>query len=279
MREKLDLFFIDYDLIPLLFQENYLSACTKDIDLEILAKTSELIAFGDCISNAIRRKNEWGLMPNLGIISTIYPALLSSNTIPFPKFPEFLGKNSSQRKITREIKELKVAMGPVITGDRMAVKFDYSAGVLGLILHNLLGEEGKVELALHAMEHYQITPELLKEHLVDVQFNPKKLDLLHTIPTQTKTSLTRLYNKLHKDTFRGKKTGVKKSEMEIEQVKDPFYEDIEGKGEEEEEEEGREDEGVGEESEEFGKDKKKTEKKTKKKAENKKIEKKAGKKK
>ena len=87
-------------------------------------------------------------MPNLGIISTIYPALLSSNTIPFPKFPEFLGKNSSQRKVTREIKELKVAMGSVIPGDRMAIKFDYASGVLALIMHNLVGEDGKVETAL-----------------------------------------------------------------------------------------------------------------------------------
>ena len=244
MREKLDLFFIDYDLIPLLIQENYLTACPRDINLEILAKSSELVAFGDVISNCIRRNNEWGLMPNLAFASTIYPTFLSSNLIPFPKFPEFLGKNSSQRKTVREIKELKVALGPVISGDRTSVKFEYSEGLLNLILFNLTNTDSNgVQIALEVMEEYGITPELLKENLLDVQFNPKKLDLLHEISTQTKSSLTKLYNKLHKDTFKGKKG--KKGHMTVEEVegmKDPMYEEV-GKVEPSEEEGQDEDDG------------------------------------
>lgn len=36
--------------------------------------------------------------------------------MPFAKFPEWLGKNSTTRKIKREIKELKFAMGNKISG-------------------------------------------------------------------------------------------------------------------------------------------------------------------
>lgn len=264
LRDKLDLFFIDYDLIPLLIQENYLGACARDINLEIMVKTAESIAFGDVILTSIRRNNDWGLMPNFGIASCIYPTFLSSNNIPFPKFPEFLGKNSSQRKVMREIKELRQAMGPAITGDKTAVKFDYSEALLNLILSNLTDEAVDVSLAIEIMEHYQITPELFKENLVDIQYNPKKLDLLHQIPTATKTSLTRQYNKLHKDTFRGKKTAKKaEGEPEIEGMKDPLYEESQNNNVEEEDEE-KEIEDVGEEEEE-AKGKKKTEKKTEKK--------------
>lgn len=56
------------------------------------------------------------------------------------------------------------------------------------------------------MEHYNITPEILKENLVDIQFNPKKIDYFFGITTTTKSSLTKLYNKAHKETFKAKKS-------------------------------------------------------------------------
>ncbi len=41
------------------------------------------------------------------------------------KFPEWLGKNSSSRKIKREIRELRMAISEKISGNRFAIKFDY----------------------------------------------------------------------------------------------------------------------------------------------------------
>ena len=52
-------------------------------------------------------------MPSYGIISTIMPCELVGEQIPFPKFPEFYGKNSTRRKITREILEVKNAISEV----------------------------------------------------------------------------------------------------------------------------------------------------------------------
>lgn len=103
-RDKMDLFFIDYDLIPLLIQENYLSS-GNEAPFDQIVKASESIATGDIVSTSIRRNNDWGLMPNLGLASSLYPGHLCGNYLNFPKFPEWLGKNSSQRKIIREIKE------------------------------------------------------------------------------------------------------------------------------------------------------------------------------
>ena len=52
-RQKIDLFFIDYDLIPLLVQENYLTAMgdrkTMD-DIEKLADAADYISMGDAVS-------------------------------------------------------------------------------------------------------------------------------------------------------------------------------------------------------------------------------------
>jgi hypothetical protein len=43
--------------------------------------------------------------------SAIGPALIIEGTAHYPRFPEWLGKNSSSRKSKRLIRELKTAMG------------------------------------------------------------------------------------------------------------------------------------------------------------------------
>ena len=56
-RDKMDLFFIDNDFIPLLIQENYLTAM-KDRramqDLEKMADAADFISLGDCVNNQLR---------------------------------------------------------------------------------------------------------------------------------------------------------------------------------------------------------------------------------
>lgn len=63
-RDKLKYFFIDYDLIPLLYQENYLNSVKRDViflikfDMETMEKVclaSESIGYGDMISKTIHR--------------------------------------------------------------------------------------------------------------------------------------------------------------------------------------------------------------------------------
>jgi len=52
-RQKLDLFFIDYELVPLLVQENYLNSmgdrCSL-YDVESMALASDYISLGDSVN-------------------------------------------------------------------------------------------------------------------------------------------------------------------------------------------------------------------------------------
>ena len=57
-------------------------------ELERVAKSASLISESDIINKRIRNNNDWSLMPNLGIVSTVYPSYLCANTLPYPKFPE-----------------------------------------------------------------------------------------------------------------------------------------------------------------------------------------------
>ena len=51
------------------------------------------------------------------------------------------------------------------------------------------------------MEYYNLVPDMLKEHLVDLQMG-KGIDPFDQIPTQTKSSLTRTYNQRHKSSLK-----------------------------------------------------------------------------
>lgn len=41
-------------------------------------------------------------MPSFGFLSSVYPAALVGNKLEFPKFPAWLGKNSTAMKVKRE---------------------------------------------------------------------------------------------------------------------------------------------------------------------------------
>jgi replication factor C subunit 1 len=56
-RNKMDLFFIDYDFIPMLIQENYLTAMGErrgPQDIEAMAAASDLISMGDSVNVQLR---------------------------------------------------------------------------------------------------------------------------------------------------------------------------------------------------------------------------------
>ena len=97
-RQKMDLFFIDYDFIPLLVQESYLNSFSERQsmrDVENMAMAADMISFGDQINVQIRQDQNWNLLPQYGIFSSVAPCLIARGKSYFPPFPQWLGKNSS----------------------------------------------------------------------------------------------------------------------------------------------------------------------------------------
>ncbi len=89
-REKLNLFFLDYDLVPLLVQENYLG-CFKDRNLQTLekmCKSSDHVSYSDILDKKIRSNNEWNLLQDKGIHSCVAVGHYSASFLGYPKFPE-----------------------------------------------------------------------------------------------------------------------------------------------------------------------------------------------
>lgn len=92
IKDRTSLFFVDYDLIPLIYQENYISSMRKsDLktqDVIDMADAAASIAESDIVSNVMRRSGEWTLITNFAFTSTIYPGEKVSQIVPFAKFPE-----------------------------------------------------------------------------------------------------------------------------------------------------------------------------------------------
>ena len=94
-RERINMFFLDYDLVPLLIQENYLTCYSaKDPEakslntLKKIAKSADHISLGDTINKKIRMQNSWNLLQDNGIHSSVAVGNYSANFLGFPKFPE-----------------------------------------------------------------------------------------------------------------------------------------------------------------------------------------------
>merc|ERR1711988_889806 len=111
IQKKIEHFFVDHSLVGLLVQENYLKAVEKkpaDSDvMQAAAYAADLISMGDVLDRRIRDYQEWSLLPDVGLASTVYPASVCNGFIPFPSFPAFLGKYSTMSRMRRLSTELR----------------------------------------------------------------------------------------------------------------------------------------------------------------------------
>ena len=107
----MDLYFIDYDLIPLIIHDNYISCCK---DLRSLVKTADHISFSDILDRRIRTTQNYSLLANKGIHSCIAPTYLIEGSVGFVKFPEYLiiikidGQVFNYSKSKKRIKRIKI---------------------------------------------------------------------------------------------------------------------------------------------------------------------------
>ena len=211
-RQLLDLYFIDYDLIPLLIQENYLSTFpsknfkNKKEELESISLSADLISESDVIDKKIRTNMDWRLLSDRGLIGCCTICKLNKGFVPFPKFPEALGKISSLNKIKRETTELKEcftsASGEEIRRQILPVFYTH---LINFIL------DGDIDGILETMKKYHITMEMFKENMTDLVGEKLKLTF-EKIGTANKSNLTRAYNKNFKTSIiRNKNKKGKKS--------------------------------------------------------------------
>lgn len=213
----LDLYFIDYDLIPLLIYENYLSTFpsqnykSKEEELESISLAADCISESDVLDKKIRTNMDWRLLADRGLIGCCTICKINKGFVPFPKFPEALGKISSLNKIKRETTELKEcfysASGEEIRRQILPVFYTYLVNYI---------VDGDIDGALEMMKNNHITMELFKENMTDL-VSDKLKSSFDKVGTANKSNLTRAYNKNFKTSIvRNKnKKGKNKTSVDV----------------------------------------------------------------
>jgi hypothetical protein len=109
----------------------------------------------------------------------------------------------------------------MIAGDNEELLALFMPTLLKLIAKLLLNDD--VETCVQTMYAYNIKPEHIKEHLVQLQMNTTAAEaVINKIPSKTKASLTRMYNTLYKTSV-----GKAKKKKQAGKIRDKFDPDIE----------------------------------------------------
>lgn len=241
MWENLGLFFIDFDLVPLLVHENYLGALGEQTSVEDLSRVCDSIALGDVLNRQIHQDNEWTLLPLYGLFSSVLPGYFCVQGTAFPHFPEWFGRNSTQKRKDRLLHELRQAMSPSPSASDSLDLISLGIPLLFRLLLEPLETLGKeaIEAVLETMYEYRLTPDMLKEHLIDLQAgeneDPEKA--YKDLPAPVKAALTRVFNLYNPDVKGRKRRAVETNSDQMDRFDPEVEERMEERSETEEDEE------------------------------------------
>ncbi|KAJ3355942.1 hypothetical protein HDU83_002227 [Entophlyctis luteolus] len=215
--DKLELYFHDFSLVPLMIQENYIrmdptlahenGGPTKqgqDLEtLSCLSQAADAIAYGDIISSVQMKTQNWGLLPFHGVTSTVRPAFFSHGSLTGVThfgggyaFPGWLGKNSTQGKNARLLKEIQLHVRLHVSADKNEVRQSYIPVLAPLLTVPMVKEEHNgINQVIKTMDDYYLTREDW-ESILDLGLEEcGTKQLTAGIAGAVKSAFTRTYNK------------------------------------------------------------------------------------
>ncbi|KAJ3388572.1 hypothetical protein HDU84_009670 [Entophlyctis sp. JEL0112] len=215
--DKLELYFHDFSLVPLMIQENYIrmdptlahenGGPTKqgqDLEtLSCLSQAADAIAYGDIISSVQMKTQNWGLLPFHGVTSTVRPAFFSHGSLTGVThfgggyaFPGWLGKNSTQGKNARLLKEIQLHVRLHVSADKNEVRQSYIPVLAPLLTVPMVKEEQNgINQVIKTMDDYYLTREDW-ESILDLGLEEcGTKQLTAGIAGAVKSAFTRTYNK------------------------------------------------------------------------------------
>ncbi|KAJ7621564.1 replication factor RFC1 C terminal domain-containing protein [Mycena polygramma] len=211
--DKMELYFQDHSFMPMFIQENYLKtepSRLRNYDgpmrqmkaLELMDKAASSISDGDLVDALIHGPEQhWALMPLHAVCSTVRPASFvygqgahhgGPNGLAFPAW---LGQNSKQSKLSRQLTDVQIRMRLKVSGDKSEIRQSYLPALFPHIVKPLMDVGASaVEDVIGKMDEYYLSKEDW-DTIVELGVDDKKDDLvLKKISAATKTTLTKKYN-------------------------------------------------------------------------------------
>ncbi|KAF9365235.1 hypothetical protein BGX34_010798 [Mortierella sp. NVP85] len=211
--DKFDLYFNDYQLAPLMIQENYVRMNPTDARadpsgleaIELMSKAADSLSDADMVDSMIHGSAQhWSLMPVHAAFSCVRPSYFVHGSMrpgsggaygPMMQFPGYLGQNSKASKYNRLVKEIQIRMRLKISGDKNEVRQSYLPALFPALTQPLIqqGADAIPEL-IEFMDNYYLSKEDWDTVLeLGIGKNDAK-KVLDSIPSATKSAFTRKYN-------------------------------------------------------------------------------------
>lgn len=217
-KERIDLAYIDYDLIPLIVHENYLDALDKN-NLERLSQAADSIVLADLMNREIYGNGNWSLLPAYLQESCIHPTMLCKNLLSFARFPEFYGRSSTLRKNQRLALELQVKSGNVTGGASLDIVNEFVPVVFLMIVELL--KKNEFDTAAQSLYELGLDPETFKENIVGLYSDDKDYK---DLSLSSKKNMTIFFNKNFSNCLQRVKG--KKKESQQKDKFDPEFQDL-----------------------------------------------------
>eukprot|EP01090_Pellita_catalonica_P020852 TRINITY_DN7645_c0_g1_i1.p1 TRINITY_DN7645_c0_g1~~TRINITY_DN7645_c0_g1_i1.p1 ORF type:complete len:464 (-),score=92.07 TRINITY_DN7645_c0_g1_i1:18-1409(-) len=208
--DKIDMYFVDYYMVPLLLQQNYASVRPAALSrrtlnktnetllhLDILSRAADCISDGDLIGDVIAKQQQYALLPVHAVISTVYPShLVQGNGSRRPQFPQWLGKFSQTRKRYRIIGDAQKHASAHVSANNLEFVMDYLPFMLPPLTEPLIKEgKGGAESVIGMMDAYSFDK---VDHSSMMEVGGLQNDPMKQIGATVKRHFTTQYNATHK---------------------------------------------------------------------------------
>ncbi|KAG1807653.1 replication factor RFC1 C terminal domain-containing protein [Suillus subaureus] len=227
--DKMELYFHDHSFVPLFIQENYLKTQPVKVrnlegppkmlkQLELMDQAASSISDADLVDALIHGPEQhWSLMPLHAVCSMVRPASFlfgpgggygGQNPMTFP---QWLGHNSKQNKLNRQLGDVQVRMRLKVSGDKHEIRQSYIPALFPHVIKPLIDVgAAAVDEVIERMDEYYLSREDW-DTVVELGVDAQKDDIVNKlIKPATKTLFTKRYNStdhpipFHKATDLGK---------------------------------------------------------------------------
>lgn len=245
LMEKQEMFFVDYGIMPLFVQENYLNLHNDNHKaaekLARMRKAADLISIGDTFDRAIRSTGAWKLLNEQSMMSAALPCMEMDGFLRAQlAFPSWLGKNSTAAKRHRLAKQLSQHAHLKISADTHSLVTDYIPALREKLTKPLIeNENGGISDVIAVMNEYDLIRDDA-EAIAELAVWPGRKDPAAVIQSKTKAALTRALNKEHRmlpyaidDVAKSKKKSGGSYDIEVDEEGNVIEKGNESDGEEE----------------------------------------------
>ncbi|KAK1932739.1 hypothetical protein X943_000593 [Babesia divergens] len=217
-RDLEQIFFIDYNIMPLMVQENYLKYLDNQRrTLPIMQKLAKTFVQADIVEENLKRRQAYSLLPDLAVLSCITPAVeiirAKGSCRERLMFPQFLGRFSTTSKNRRFLSEIGKHLGPRSLVRSSALVTD---GYLNLVYTKIMGEliKGDIEATAQMVEACGMNRELVVDALSSLRLKSQE-NLYEKVETRKKTALTKRLNEQSV-----KLAPVKRKKLDVDRIVD-----------------------------------------------------------